>query len=666
MQKPLPLDNRCVVGVTKIGRGNASYWIEAVAEGGEDYYTKPGEAPGEWIGELAAELGLHGEVDRDDYAAVLAGRHPGTGEVLVRRPEPRVFTDAEGRERRHEPILGYDVRFAAPKSVSLLYAIGSPEVRAAALRAHDHAVAEGLAYLHRNACFVQRGAGGKRIEPGAGFVAMAFRHRSSRAGDPALHTHVVTANMTRAVSDGRWLSLAAPERTHALLAAREVGRPRLPGRPPRRPHPRARSGVGAGPKRLCRHQGSRPAGDRALLPTAGGDRRSAGRARRQLTGGGRSRRLPHSRGEGLWGRRRESARRLALARRGVRADGGVDRTAPPLRRSSQATDDRVAPTCERAIDDLEALSLPLRSPRPALRAREPADRRRQRLCPGRSGRDDARRRAGHRGPSSPRTARLQLLHDPAPVGAGAGLRQDRAGWKGRGRGHRRQPDPRRRAGAPPIPERRAGGDGAPPPDRRRADRRGGGAAGRGQDDRARRCPRGLGPGRLSGARRRHRAQRLGRAERRRGAGHLDRRASDARRAASRKRAAAALPRHRDRDGRVLDHLDPARRRARRAGGGLRRKARLHRRSASDRSSGPGRPLRAPDQRDRAERAHRNTPPARSARPAHRRTRPRRPGLRRPRPARLPRATGYRRHDDRDPRRTGASTGTSASSGGRTP
>jgi conjugative relaxase-like TrwC/TraI family protein len=196
MQKPLRMDSRGVVGVTKIGRGNASYWIEAVAEGGEDYYTKPGETPGEWIGELAGELGLHGEVDSDAYAAVLAGKHPGTGEVLVRRPEPRVFTDADGRERRLEPILGYDVRFAAPKSASLLYAVGSPDIRAIALRAHDRAVAEGFAYLHRHACFVQRGAGGKTIEPGAGFVAMAFRHRSSRAGDPALHTHVVTANMT--------------------------------------------------------------------------------------------------------------------------------------------------------------------------------------------------------------------------------------------------------------------------------------------------------------------------------------------------------------------------------------------------------------------------------------------------------------------------------------
>ena len=81
-----------MVGVTKIGRRNANYWIEAVAEGGEDYYTKPGEAPGEWMGELAAELGLDGEVDRDAYTAILAGKHPVTGEVLVRRPEPRSYT----------------------------------------------------------------------------------------------------------------------------------------------------------------------------------------------------------------------------------------------------------------------------------------------------------------------------------------------------------------------------------------------------------------------------------------------------------------------------------------------------------------------------------------------------------------------------------------------
>ena len=45
---------------------------------------------------------------------------------------------------------------------------------------------------------------------GEGFVAAAYRHRLSRAGDPQLHTHVVAANLTRA--DGRYTSLDA----HAL------------------------------------------------------------------------------------------------------------------------------------------------------------------------------------------------------------------------------------------------------------------------------------------------------------------------------------------------------------------------------------------------------------------------------------------------------------------
>jgi len=206
-----------MVGVTKIGRGNAKYWIEAVAEGGEDYYTKPGERPGEWIGGLASEVGLGGEVDREAYFRLLAGEHAVDGRSLVRRPPPRIFVDASGRTRKKEPILGHDVRFSAPKSVSLLWAIGSAEAQREVEEAVDHAVRAAYAHLEREACFVQRGKGGTEIERGAGFVGMAFLHRSSRAGDPALHVHVVTANMTRAASDGKWLSLANPRRQNPLL-----------------------------------------------------------------------------------------------------------------------------------------------------------------------------------------------------------------------------------------------------------------------------------------------------------------------------------------------------------------------------------------------------------------------------------------------------------------
>ncbi len=65
-----------MVGITKVQRANARYWIEAVVGGGEDYYTKPGEAPGQWLGELAAQLGLEGQVDPDAYAAILEGSDP--------------------------------------------------------------------------------------------------------------------------------------------------------------------------------------------------------------------------------------------------------------------------------------------------------------------------------------------------------------------------------------------------------------------------------------------------------------------------------------------------------------------------------------------------------------------------------------------------------------
>lgn len=200
-----------MVGVTKIQRGNADYWLNAVAQGGDDYYTKPGEAPGEWVGELADELGLSGQVDAEAYAAILEGRDPLSGDQLVQRPPTRVYTRPDGSQRRAEPVLGYDVRFSAPKSVSLLYALGDSDIRGRVLRVLDDAVRQGITHLESEACMVQRGKGGMRIEAGDGFVGMAFRHRMSRAGDPALHVHVLIANLTRARSDGRWLTLASPK-----------------------------------------------------------------------------------------------------------------------------------------------------------------------------------------------------------------------------------------------------------------------------------------------------------------------------------------------------------------------------------------------------------------------------------------------------------------------
>jgi conjugative relaxase-like TrwC/TraI family protein len=200
-----------MVGVSKIQRGNANYWLRAVAEGGDDYYTKPGEAPGQWVGSIAARLGLQGVVDADAYAAILEGRDPSSADQLLSRPSTHLRYRNDGTHIRVEPVLGYDVRFAAPKSVSLLYALADAATQEKITAILDEAVQAGIAHLEEVACFVQRDKGGKEVEPGRGLVGMAFRHRMSRSGDPALHVHVVLSNLTQAEKDGKWLSLASPK-----------------------------------------------------------------------------------------------------------------------------------------------------------------------------------------------------------------------------------------------------------------------------------------------------------------------------------------------------------------------------------------------------------------------------------------------------------------------
>ena len=52
----------------------------------------------------------------------------------------------------------------------------------------------------------RRGKNGVMRERAAGFVAAAYQHRTSRAQDPHLHTHVIVANMARS-PDGTWRAL---------------------------------------------------------------------------------------------------------------------------------------------------------------------------------------------------------------------------------------------------------------------------------------------------------------------------------------------------------------------------------------------------------------------------------------------------------------------------
>ncbi len=185
-----------MLSIGKLGVGQADYYLQAVGQGIEDYYTGAGEAPGRWLGTAADELRLSGEVVADALRTVLTGNRPHAGGPLTR--------SGQGKSR----VPGFDLTFSAPKSVSLLFGLGDDHVNRAVRDAHEAAVDAALAYMERHAALGRRGKGGTTSVLGNGFIGAGFRHRTSRAGDPQLHTHVLVANMTRG-PDGRWTALDA-------------------------------------------------------------------------------------------------------------------------------------------------------------------------------------------------------------------------------------------------------------------------------------------------------------------------------------------------------------------------------------------------------------------------------------------------------------------------
>ena len=94
-----------------------------------------------------------------------------------------------------------------------------PQVRAG----HQAAVAEALAYLESVAGHGLRGhqGDGQRADRIGtdGWIVAAFEHRTSRAGDPQLHTHLVVPNLLRG-ADGRWSAIdSRTVHRHALTAS---------------------------------------------------------------------------------------------------------------------------------------------------------------------------------------------------------------------------------------------------------------------------------------------------------------------------------------------------------------------------------------------------------------------------------------------------------------
>jgi conjugative relaxase-like TrwC/TraI family protein len=128
---------------------------------------------------------------------------------------------AAGRGFAKRSVHGFDLTFAAPKSVSLLRALTDDIGEKAMQAAHQRAITAAMTYLHQHAGYTRVHnplTGAKDLRRLPGLVAIAYQHETSRCGDPHLHTHVIVPNR-QARADGTLVSLDSKSLYHEAKAA---------------------------------------------------------------------------------------------------------------------------------------------------------------------------------------------------------------------------------------------------------------------------------------------------------------------------------------------------------------------------------------------------------------------------------------------------------------
>ncbi len=172
-----------MLGIHGVGRDGTDYYLSDLA------HELPVWGHGRWVGSAAADIGLTGPVEPDVFRGLLQGRHPGTGRVL-----------GSGRTT----VAAFDLTFSAPKSASVLFALGGADTARVVVAVHAEAVAGALSYLEQHGVTATRRSGPDRVVlPTSGALAAQFTHGVNRSGDPHVHSHVVVANLVHG-ADGRW------------------------------------------------------------------------------------------------------------------------------------------------------------------------------------------------------------------------------------------------------------------------------------------------------------------------------------------------------------------------------------------------------------------------------------------------------------------------------
>ena len=183
-----------------------------------EYYSEGDTRTPTWlvVGDterIAATTGLSG--------GALDGGEVDTEAARIWLDEGRAPSGARGRVFTENSVHGFDLTFAAPKSVSLLRALTDNIGEKVMVAAHLRAVQAAMAYLHRHAGYTRvhnPTTGVKDLQRLPGLVAIAYQHETSRCGDPHLHTHVIVPNrLPRA--DGQLVSIDSKSLYHEAKAA---------------------------------------------------------------------------------------------------------------------------------------------------------------------------------------------------------------------------------------------------------------------------------------------------------------------------------------------------------------------------------------------------------------------------------------------------------------
>ena len=204
--------------IGKMHGQSVAYYESTVDEAASShgYYSEAGSAPGQaWV--KGADAAEYARLLGVEQGQALSGERVKNWFNNVTSPKGEKL----GRALREDGVPGFDLTFCAPKSVSVLWGLsGRDEVRQAVDEAHAVAVATALDYLESHAAYTRMWDENKTliVDKTLGLSGVKYEHRTSRAGDPHVHSHVLLANR-QLCADGKARSLDGVSLYHEARAA---------------------------------------------------------------------------------------------------------------------------------------------------------------------------------------------------------------------------------------------------------------------------------------------------------------------------------------------------------------------------------------------------------------------------------------------------------------